>query len=66
MKLLLDMNLSPLWLEPLQRAGFDVVHWSSLGEAHAPDRDYVVCQSAGLYDLHTGPGLWLDAGGDAA
>ena len=39
MKLLLDMNLSPLWLAPLQEAGFDAVHWSSVGRADAPDAE---------------------------
>jgi predicted nuclease of predicted toxin-antitoxin system len=39
MKLLIDMNLSPLWVEFLARSGFDSVHWSSVGEASAPDSE---------------------------
>lgn len=39
MKLLLDMNLSPLWLETLRAAGFDAVHWSSLGRADVADEE---------------------------
>ncbi len=37
MKLLLDMNLSPLWLSALQDAGFDVVHWAAIGSADDAD-----------------------------
>ena len=39
MRLLLDMNLSPLWLETLRVAGFDAVHWSSVGKADAADEE---------------------------
>jgi predicted nuclease of predicted toxin-antitoxin system len=37
MKLLIDMNLSPEWCARLQTAGFDAVHWSSIGRANAED-----------------------------
>lgn len=37
MKLLIDMNLSPLWVEFLARSGFESVHWSEVGSASAPD-----------------------------
>jgi len=37
MKLLLDMNLSPAWVRFLEENGFEAVHWSTLGEATAPD-----------------------------
>lgn len=52
MKLLLDMNLSPLWLATLKDAGFEAEHWSAVGAADAPDVEimryaktngYVVC-----------------------
>lgn len=39
MKLLLDMNLSPRWAELLQQAGYDAVHWSTIGEATAEDHE---------------------------
>src|SRR5438105_2170482 len=39
MKLLIDMNLSPLWVEFLARSGFDSIHWSSVGQASAPDTE---------------------------
>ncbi len=37
MKLLLDMNLSPSWVERLAGHGFEAVHWSTIGAATAPD-----------------------------
>lgn len=37
MKLLIDMNLSPRWVETLAHAGIEATHWSSLGPANAAD-----------------------------
>ena len=37
MKPLVDMNLSPSWIERLARHGFEAVHWSTIGAATAPD-----------------------------
>jgi predicted nuclease of predicted toxin-antitoxin system len=31
-KLLLDMNLSPRWVEWLARDGFEAIHWSTVGD----------------------------------
>jgi len=51
MKLLLDMNLSPRWVELLNKAGFEAVHWSTIGPGnagdveimtHAREHDYVL------------------------
>lgn len=39
MKLLIDMNLSPLWATFLADRGFDVVHWCEIGVASAPDAE---------------------------
>jgi predicted nuclease of predicted toxin-antitoxin system len=36
-KLLVDMNLSPSWVDRLARYGFEAVHWSTIGAATAPD-----------------------------
>jgi predicted nuclease of predicted toxin-antitoxin system len=38
-KLLIDMNLSPRWVDVLRAAGLDAVHWSFLGPADAPDAE---------------------------
>lgn len=37
MKLLIDMNLSPLWVEFLAGSGFESIHWSDVGQASGPD-----------------------------
>ena len=37
--LVVDMNLSPDWVERLSVAGYDTVHWSAVGDPRAPDRE---------------------------
>ena len=39
MKLLVDMNLSPGWIERLAGHGFEAVHWSTIGAVTAPDAE---------------------------
>lgn len=39
MKLLVDMNLSPRWVNLLADAGIEAAHWSTLGAATAPDME---------------------------
>jgi predicted nuclease of predicted toxin-antitoxin system len=39
MKLLVDMNLSPEWVEVLQKAGWEAAHWSSLGNPRSTDAE---------------------------
>ena len=39
MKVLVDMNLSPAWVNALREAGHQATHWSSIGPFTAPDRD---------------------------
>ena len=38
MRFLVDMNLSPRWVDFLVAAGHDAVHWVYVGEPNAPDR----------------------------
>ena len=37
MKLLIDMNLSPRLLDILKDAGYEVAHWSNVGDPRASD-----------------------------
>ena len=37
MKILLDMNASPEWEAPFQKAGFECAHWSKIGDPKSPD-----------------------------
>lgn len=39
MKLLVDMNLSPRWVRAFAGAGFEALHWSTVGPPDAPDED---------------------------
>ncbi|HEX8456336.1 MAG TPA: DUF5615 family PIN-like protein [Pyrinomonadaceae bacterium] len=37
MKILVDMNLSPDWVELFARHGLSAIHWSTIGDPHAED-----------------------------
>jgi predicted nuclease of predicted toxin-antitoxin system len=39
MKLLVDMNLSPRWVQVLEGAGWEARHWSVVGRADASDAE---------------------------
>jgi hypothetical protein len=39
MKILVDMNLSPLWVQFLSGRGYHAVHWSDAGSASAADSE---------------------------
>jgi predicted nuclease of predicted toxin-antitoxin system len=38
MKLAVDINLSPEWVELFRHHGYEAVHWSTVGNPRAPDR----------------------------
>lgn len=44
MRFIVDMNLSPQWVDHLAGSGFEAVHWSSIGSPRATDRE--IMQSA--------------------
>lgn len=39
MKLVVDVNLSPAWVERLLTRGIDAVHWSAVGNITADDSE---------------------------
>ncbi len=39
MKIVIDMNLSPLWASLLRENGYDAKHWSEIGAGDAPDSE---------------------------
>jgi len=41
MKILIDMNLSPSWVDYLIGNGIETVHWSSIGASDAPDEEII-------------------------
>ncbi len=41
MKILIDMNLSPEWIEYLEKDRHEVVHWKDVGNSNAKDSDII-------------------------
>lgn len=41
MKILLDMNLSPDWVDVLAKHDISVVHWSTVGDPRAEDTEII-------------------------
>ena len=39
LQILVDMNLSPQWVPVLQKHGWPAVHWSTVGDPGANDKD---------------------------
>ncbi len=39
MKIVLDMNLPPIWIPFLEAGGYEVMHWSEIGAIDAPDTE---------------------------
>lgn len=39
MKILLDMNLPPVWVDFLENEGFQAVHWANVGPYDASDKE---------------------------
>jgi predicted nuclease of predicted toxin-antitoxin system len=53
MKVLIDMNLSPQWIEVFERHGWQAVHWSTLGDPRATDRVIMDWARANQYVVFT-------------
>lgn len=53
MRILVDMNLTPRWVEHLNSAGHEAGHWSSYGAATAKDREICAYARAGGYIVLT-------------
>jgi len=62
MKFLIDMNLSPRWVEVFMAAGLEAAHWFAIGDARATDRSIMEWARSNGYivfahDLDSGPSL---------
>jgi predicted nuclease of predicted toxin-antitoxin system len=44
MRLLIDMNLAPRWVQTFSTAGHEAIHWSEVGPIRASDS--IICQYA--------------------
>ena len=53
MRLLIDMNLSPRWVDALATAGIEATHWSSIGPLNAPDVQIMAHARAGNWTVLT-------------
>ncbi len=53
MKLLVDMNLSPRWVQLLRDAGWEATHWSAVGKANATDAEITAYAAANSYVVLT-------------
>ena len=42
MKIVIDMNLSPQWVDVLNAVGHQCVHWSEIGSPRASDREILL------------------------
>ena len=53
LKLLVDMNLSPDWVPALRKQGWEAVHWSTVGDPRASDKDIMEWAAAHRYVVFT-------------
>jgi predicted nuclease of predicted toxin-antitoxin system len=63
-RIVIDMNLSPNWAPLLQQHGWPAVHWSTVGDSRAADREIMVWALANehvvfTHDLDFGTALAL-------
>jgi predicted nuclease of predicted toxin-antitoxin system len=53
MRFLLDMNLSPDWIDEFANRGCEAVHWSSIGAANATDASIMAFARENRYVVFT-------------
>ena len=53
MKLVVDMNLSPEWVAVFQGAGWEAVHWSTVGNPRAEDNEIMAWARAQKHVVFT-------------
>ena len=53
MKFVIDMNLSPRWVEVFMAAGLEATHWSALGDPRATDRSIMEWARSNGYIVFT-------------
>jgi predicted nuclease of predicted toxin-antitoxin system len=53
MRFLIDMNLSPLWVNFLAEHGFEATHWSKVGHAGVADTEIFDFAAAGNWIVFT-------------
>jgi predicted nuclease of predicted toxin-antitoxin system len=53
MKILIDMNLPPRWVQLFAKAGWEALHWSQVGAPTASDREIMIWARANDYVVFT-------------
>lgn len=53
MKILIDMNLSPLWVNTFAKHNIEAIHWSDVGDPSATDRVIMEWASENGYIVFT-------------
>ena len=53
MKILIDMNLSPDWVERFAENGIEAIHWSTIGDPKAEDSEIMKIAREGSYVVFT-------------
>ena len=53
MRILIDMNLSPRWVDVFHIHNIEAVHWSSVGRAYASDIEVMAYAKANNYVVFT-------------
>jgi predicted nuclease of predicted toxin-antitoxin system len=53
MKILVDMNLSPIGVSVLEEGGHAAIHWSTIGSSSAPDHEILAWAKTKGYVLFT-------------
>ena len=66
MKFLIDMNLSPRWVEAFTAAGLNATHWIAIGDPCATDRSIMEWARSNGYIVFTHDlDFWGHSCGDA-
>ena len=53
MRIVIDMNLTPLWVEVFAQHGFEAVHWQQVGNPRAPDHEIMQWARDNGYSVFT-------------
>jgi len=53
MKILIDMNLPPRWVQVFAKVGWEAVHWSQVGAPTASDREIMTWARENRYAVFT-------------
>ncbi len=53
MKIVIDMNLAPVWTQVFEAEGWECKHWSEVGDPRATDREIMAWANANGYIVFT-------------